>query len=192
MRPDKTVLAHAYLLAGDWDAAYRLAVPEQVLGWSSSHNTQGLVVSCYLVQMSGISPGHLPPNLAQLWRWELQNSTGFVSWYGADAGEASLLVRLQDAYTACLPEVSLTQDQQGAFLAWCLDVVRRRVDAIVSNQHRGSYDRAALLLTSCTEVLRLLDKAQEARALLEDIRQQFRRHRAFQAELQTAVQRMRA
>jgi hypothetical protein len=190
--PDKTVLAHAYLLAGDWDAAYRLAAPEQVLGWSSSHNTQGLVVSCYLVQMSGVLPGHLPPNLAQLWRWELQNSTGFVSWYGVDAGEASLLVRLQDAYTACLPEVSLTQDQQGAFLAWCLDVVRRRVDAIVSNQHRGSYDRAALLLTACTEVLRLLGKAQEARALLEDIRQQFRRHRAFQAELQTAVQRMRA
>jgi hypothetical protein len=190
--PDKTVLAHAYLLAGDWDAAYRLAAPEQVLGWSSSHNTQGLVVSCCLVQMSGVSPGHLPPNLTQLWRWELQNSTGFVSWYGADAGEASLLVRLQDAYTACLPEVSLTQDQQGTFLAWCLGVVRRRVDAIVSNQHRGSYDRAALLLTACTEVLRLLGKAQEARALLEDIRQQFRRHRAFQAELQTAVQRMRA
>ena len=190
--PDKSVLAHAYLLAGDWDAAYRLAAPEQVLGWSSSHNTQGLVVSCYLVQMSGALPGQFPPNLAQLWHWELQNSTGFVSWYGADAGEASLLVRLQHAYTECLPEVSLTKDQQATFLAWCLDVVRRRVDAIVSNQHRGSYDRAALLLASCTEVLRLLGKAQEARALLGDIRQQFRSHRAFQAELQAAVQRMGA
>ena len=192
VRPDKSVLAHAHLLAGDWDAAYRLAVPEQVLGWSSSHNAQGLVVSCCLVQMSGVLPGQLPPNLTQLWHWELQNSTGFVSWYGADAGEASLLVRLQHAYTECLPEVALTRDQQAAFLAWCLDVVRRRVDAIVSNQHRGSYDRAALLLTSCTEVLRLLGKAQEARALLGDIRQQFQRHRAFQAELQAALQRMRA
>jgi len=190
--PDKSVLAHAYLLAGDWDAAYRLAVPEQVLGWSSSHNTQGLVVSCCLVQMSGVSPGQLPPNLAQLWHWELQNSTGFVSWYGADAGEASLLVRLQHAYTECLPEVALTRRQQAAFLAWCQDVVRRRVDAIVSNQHRGSYDRAALLLASCTEVLRVLGKAQEARVLLSDIRQQFRRHRAFQAELQVAVQRIGA
>jgi hypothetical protein len=127
-----------------------------------------------------------------LWHWELQNSTGFVSWYGVDAGEASLLVRLQDVYAECLPKVSLPRDQQAALLAWCLDVVRRRVDAIVSNQHRGSYDRAALLLTSCTEVLRLLGKAQEARALLSAIRQQFRRHRAFQAELQAAVQRMGA
>ena len=77
-------------------------------------------------------------------------------------------------------------------LTWCLDVAQRRIDAIVSNQHRGSYDKAALLLASCTEVLRLLGKAQEARALLDDVRQQFRRHRAFQAELQAAVQRMGA
>jgi hypothetical protein len=190
--PDKFALAHAYLLAGDWHAAHHLAMPEQVLGWSSSHNTQGLVVSCCLVQISGTLPGRLPPNLTQLWHWELQNSTGFVSWYGADAGEASLLVRLQHAYAVCLPELSLTHDQQGRLLAWCLDVARRRVDAIVSNQHRGSYDRAALLLTSCTEVLRLRGQAQEARALLDDIRQQFRRHRIFQAELQVAVQRMGA
>ncbi len=190
--PDRTVLAHAYLLAGDWDAAYRLAVPEQVLGWSSSHNTQGLVVACCLVKMSGAMPGQLPPNLTQLWHWELQNSTGFVSWYSADAGEASLLVRLQHAYTECLPEVSLTREQQAALLVWCLDVVRRRVDAIVRNQHRGSYDRAALLLTSCTEVLRLRGQAQEARGLLDDVRQQFQRHRAFQAELQAAMKRMGA
>ena len=190
--PDKSVLAHAHLLAGDWDAAYRLAAPEQVLGWSSSHNTQGLVVSCCLVQMSGIVPGQLPPNLTLLWHWELQNSTGFVSWYGADAGEASLLIRLQHAYTECLPALSLTDDQQEALLPWCLDVAQRRIDAIVSNQHRGSYDKAALLLASCTELLRLLGKAQEARALLDDVRQQFRRHRAFQAELQTAMRRMGA
>jgi tetratricopeptide (TPR) repeat protein len=190
--PDKSVLAHAHLLAGDWDAAYHLAVSEQVLGWSSSHNTQGLVVSCCLVQMSGVVPGELPPNLAQLWHWELQNSTGFVSWYGADAGEASLLIRLQHAYTERLPEISLTSDQQTELLAWCLDVAQRRIDAIVSNQHRGSYDKAALLLASCTELLRLLGKAQEARALLDDVHQRFRRHRAFQAELQTAMQRIGA
>ena len=190
--PDKSVLAHAHLLAGDWDAAYHLAASEQVLGWSSSHNTQGLVVSCCLVQLSGVVSGDLPPNLAQLWRWELQNSTGFVSWYGADTGEASLLIRLQHAYTECLPALFLTSDQQAALLTWCLDVAQRRIDAIVSNQHRGSYDKAALLLASCTELLRLLGKAQEARALLDEVRQQFRRYRAFQGELQTAMRRMGA
>jgi hypothetical protein len=99
---------------------------------------------------------------------------------------------LQHAYTERLPEISLTSDQQTELLAWCLDVAQRRIDAIVSNQHRGSYDKAALLLASCTELLRLLGKAQEARALLDDVHQRFRRHRAFQAELQTAMQRIGA
>jgi tetratricopeptide (TPR) repeat protein len=188
--PDKSVLAHAYFLAGDWDAAYQLAAPEQVLGWSGSHNPQGLVVSCFLVQLSGTAPGEIPPNLAQLWHWELQNSTGFVAWHSTDTGEASLLARLRHAYMESLPATSLPEDQQADMLAWCLDVAQRRIDAIVSNQHRGSYDKAALLLAACAELLRLLGKAQEAAALLDDVRQRFPRHRAFQAEVQAAVRRM--
>ena len=188
--PAKAVLAHAYLLASNWDAAHQLAVPEQVLGWSSSHNPQGLVVSCFLVQMSETLPDKLPPNLMQLWHWELQNSTGFVSWYSEDAGEASLLTRLQRAYMEYLPEVPLPSDQQVDILAWCLDVAQRRVDAIVSNQHRGSYDKAALLLAACVELLRRLGQAQEAAALLDEARQRFARPRAFQIELQAAVRRM--
>jgi hypothetical protein len=188
--PDKSVLAHAYMLAGDWDAAYQLAAPEQVLGWSSSHNTQGLVVSCFLVQMSGTSPGQLPLNLAQLWHWELQNSTGFVAWHNTDTGEASLLTRLQHVYMEYLPATSWPRQQQADMLAWCLDVAQRRVDAIVSNQHRGSYEKAALLLTACAELLRLLGQAQEAAALLDEARQRFSRHGAFQTELQAAVRRM--
>ncbi len=59
------VLAHAGLLAGDWDAAQRLAAQGQVLGWSSSENAQGLVVAASLVLLSGRAPGALPANLAQ-------------------------------------------------------------------------------------------------------------------------------
>jgi hypothetical protein len=188
--PAKSVLVHAYLLASDWDAAYQLAAPEQVLGWSSSHNTQGLVVLCFLVQMSGTSSGQLPPNLTQLWQWELQNSTGFVAWHSTDTGEASLLTRLQQAYMEYLPAPAWPHDQQADRLAWCLDVAQRRVDAIVSNQHSGSYDKAALLLAACAELLRLLDKVPEATTLLDDARQCFRRHHAFQTELQAAVRRM--
>jgi hypothetical protein len=190
--PDKSVLAHAYLLAGDWGAAHQLAAPEQVLGWSSSHNPQGLVVSCFLIQMSGLLPGKLPLNLTHLWHWELQNSTGFVAWHSTDTGEASLLTRLQRAYMESLPAASLPSDQEAGILVWCLEVAQRRIDAIVSNQHRGSYDKAALLLAACAELLRLRGQAQEAAALLDEVRQRFPRHRTFQTELQAAVQRMGA
>jgi hypothetical protein len=71
-------------------------------------------------------------------------------------------------------------------------VAQRRVDAIVSNQHRGSYDKAALLLAACVELLRRLGQAQEAAARLDEARERFARHRAFQIELQAAVRRMGA
>ncbi|MFQ5792302.1 MAG: AMMECR1 domain-containing protein, partial [Acidobacteriota bacterium] len=65
-----------------------------------------------------------------------------------------------------------------------------RVDAIVSNQYRKSYDKAAMVITACAEVLRLRGNDKEAGSLLNDVRNRFPRHRAFQAELNTAVQRM--
>jgi hypothetical protein len=188
--PDTSVLAHAYLLAEDWEAAYQLAAGEQVLGWSSRSSAQGLVVSCVLVRLSEKLPGALPPNLAHLWQWGLQNSAGFASWRGGDAGETGLLSRLQLAYGECLPMKSWRADKQAEMLAWCLDVAKQRVSAIVSNQHRGSYDKAAVLLAACAETLRLRGNDREAHALLDDARQRFPRHRAFQAEVKTAVQRM--
>jgi hypothetical protein len=185
---NKSVLAHAYLLAEDWDAAHQLAADEQVLGWSGSGNAQGLVVSCFLVGMSGKLPGQLPPNLTQLWQWGLQNSIGFAG--GANHAEASLVKRLESIYVECLSRVPLSPGKQLEFLSWCLEIAKLRVNTIVSNQHRGSYDKAAVLIAGCAEVLRLGGRDQEAEAMLEDVRLGFPRHRAFQAELKAAVQRM--
>jgi hypothetical protein len=188
--PDTSVLAHAYLLAGDWEAAHQLAAGEQVLGWSSRSHAQGLVVSCFLVHLSGRLLDSLPPNLTQLWQWGLQDSAGFGSWRGGDAGEAGPLARLQRAYVECLPMASWRADRQTELVTWCLDVTKRRVNAIVSNQHRGSYDRAAVLLAACAETLWLRGNDREAQALVDEVRQRFPRHRAFQAEVRAAMQRM--
>jgi len=184
----KSVLAHAYLLAEDWDTAQQLAAREQVLGWSSSNNPQGLVMSFSLVLLSGKRSGTLPPNLTQLWQWGLQNSIGFGYWGGIDKEEDSTLKRLERAYADRLSTASsLSHGKQEQVLSWCLDVAQQRVNAIVSNQRRGSYGKAAVLIAACAEVLRLQGKGKEAGALLDDVRNRFPRHRAFQAELKGAV-----
>jgi hypothetical protein len=148
------------------------------------------MVSCVLARLSGRLPGALPPNLEQLWQWGLQNSAGFAWWRGGGGGETGLLSRLQHAYGECLPMVSWRADKQAEMLAWCLNVTKQRVSAIVSNQHRGSYDKAAVLLAACAETLRLRGNDREAQAFLDDARQRFPRHRAFQAEVKAAVARM--
>ena len=81
-------------------------------------------------------------------------------------------------------------DRQTELVTWCLDVTKRRVNAIVSNQHRGSYDRAAVLLAACAETLWLRGNDREAQALVDEVHQRFPRHRAFQTEVKAAVQRM--
>jgi tetratricopeptide (TPR) repeat protein len=187
---NKSVLAHAYLLAEDWDPARQMAAREKVLGWSSSDNPQGLVVSFFLVLLSDERPGTLPLNLTQLWQWGLQNSISFGYWGGLSKEEDRTLRRLEHVYADRLSTTSLSHGKQEQVLSWCLDVAQQRVNAIVSNQHRGSYGKAAVLIAACAEVLRLRGKGKEAGTLLDDVRSRFPRHRAFQAELKAAVQRM--
>lgn len=186
----KSVLAHAYLFAEDWDTAHQLAAREQVLGWSSNNNPQGLVVPFFLVLLSDERSGTLPPNLTQLWQWGLQNSIGFGYWGGVSKEEDSTLKRLERTYADRLSTASLSHGKQEQVLSWCLDVAQQRVNAIVSNQRRGSYGKAAVLTAACAEVLQLQGKGKEAGVLLDNVRNRFPRHRAFQAELKAAVQRM--
>jgi hypothetical protein len=183
---DSSVLTHAYLLAGDFEAAHQLAAGQPVLGWSSRSSVQGLVVAALLALLSGETHGTLPTNMAQIWQWGLENSMGH--WFSR---EAPVRPRLESAYAEHLGGAALPVDRQGVFLSWYLDVAQQRVDAIVSNQHRGSYDKAAILTAACAEVLRARGDKGAADAVVNEIRNRFPRHRAFQAELKTALLRMR-
>ena len=185
---DNSVLAHACLLAEEVEAARQLATDENVLGWSSGGNSQSLVVAAFLVLLSGKTTKALPPNLAQLWQWSLQSSASF--WYSS--GTDTIQARLEPVYAQLLRGELLSRDQQEKFLAWCLDVAQRRAAAIVGNQYRKSYGKAATVTVACAEVLQLRGDQQEANRFVDDIRTRFPRHHAFQAELKAALQRMRS
>jgi len=185
---DKSLLAHAYLLAEEWEAAHQLAVREEVLGWSSSDNAQGLVAPFFLLLLSGKSPAALPSNLTDLWQWVLQQGIGFDFW--REGEETNMLKRLERAYTQVIAQASLTSGKPEKVLSWCVDVAKRRASAIVEHQRRKSYGKAAVLLAACAEVLRLRGNDEAASKLLNDVRNRFPRHRAFQTELNKAVQSM--
>ena len=193
---DKSVLAHTYLLAQEWDEAHQLAAREQVLGWSSSDNSQGLVAPFFLALLSGKLPGALPSNLAQLWQAGLLRTISFGYWdmeeeelEGEQTPERDLSKRLERAYADVLSEASLSKSKQQDISAWCLDVAKKRTQAIVGGQHRGSYGKAAVLMAACAETLRLRGEDKQADALIEDVRNEFPRHRAFQSELDAAMPR---
>ena len=108
-------------------------------------------------------------------------------WAEAEQTEPALQKRLERLYAEHLPRLALSPAQQTDFLNWCLEVTRTRVKAIVGDQHRRSYGKAARLTAGCAEVLRLRGEAEAARAFVDELRERFPRHRAFQGELDIAM-----
>jgi hypothetical protein len=145
-------------------------------------------VPFFLVLLSGQPPEELPRNVARLWHWGLEVGVRAGDWYAAEArGDEALRSRLARAYAEALPAFRLEPSERERLLEWCLEVARRRVSTLVSRQHRRSYDKAAVLLAACAEVLWLRGEEGRGNVLLAGFREGFRRHRAFQAELDKAV-----
>jgi hypothetical protein len=175
---DRTLLAHARMLCGDWEAARAMAAGADVLGWSSSDNPQGVVVPACLVLLSGRATAP-PVNLARLWDWALESST-FLSAYDERPEDQK---RLKSVYQEVMSRVRLKEAQAESLLSWCVEVGERRACAIVEKLRRKSYDKAAVITAACAEVLRLRSQPEPAAGLLERMRTRFPRHRAFQDEL---------
>ncbi|MEA1871097.1 MAG: hypothetical protein U9N00_02755 [Candidatus Bipolaricaulota bacterium] len=186
---NESTLAHAYLLAEDWDKACQLASAHKELGWSSISNPQGLVVPFFMALLAGESPNALPANLDQLWGWALERSVGFTLF--EEKEEYPLLRQLKDAYTTHLSKALLNTKKQEQILSWSLEMVKRRVEAIVGGQHRKSYNKAAEITVAAVEMLQLREENRRAELLLDETRDRFPRHRSFQAELVVAIKRMR-
>jgi len=177
----KSTIAHAYLLCRDWESAYEISRTREELGWSSSDNPQGLVVICFLGLASGKMPSDFPPNLALLWDEALKNSLDFGE-------EETILPRLKEIYEDIFSNESLAEKEE-KFLRWCLNISRKRANSIVQNQYRKSYWKAATLITACAEVLKTRGEERKGQSMIDEIRNKFPRHRAFQAELREAIAR---
>jgi len=185
---DRRLLAHAWLLAHDWEAAHALAAKESALGWTYGDNPQGLVVPAFLVLLSGQSLDRLPRNVDGLWRQALESGVQAGAWYSDDTRhDEALRERLARAWAEALPAFSLEPAERERLREWCLELARKRVSTIVSRQHRRSYAKAAQLLAAGAEVLWLHGEQARGNLLLSGFRESFRRHRAFQAELDAAV-----
>ncbi|MCL2286271.1 MAG: hypothetical protein FWC32_07885 [Firmicutes bacterium] len=83
-----------------------------------------------------------------------------------------------------LGEITVEQDNE--WYKWCVKEIEKRVDGIVSNQHRGAYNRAAELLVALCEVSDLR-KAERPSFLLDTYMKKYPRHSAFKGEVRTVL-----
>lgn len=175
----KITLAHAYLLSKDWEKALALAHIEKEYGWSYSDNPQGLIVSVFLAIILGEPVDNQSPNLKELFGNYVEGQVSYLYLEKRD-------LELKKIYSEYIPQSSLGQKEED-ILDWCVSICEKRVNHIVGNQHRKSYDKAATLTVACSEVLKAKGKIAEATNLVSHIKIQFPRHRAFQDELSRAL-----
>jgi hypothetical protein len=172
------LLYNAWLLGGSYEKVFKKCQNQAPLGWSSGENPRPLLVAFLLAILSG--EGSYSQVLYLQWEEMLKNSIGSV--------DAEYPQKYRRAVKWIRRTLQLTKEEEEFYLKWCIDQIGRRTDAIVSNRHRGSYYKAAQLLTAAAETLANRGRKQEGLDLVERYRNKYPRHTAFKSEVVRALQ----
>lgn len=155
------------LLTGDYHAALELFQNGKELGWSSSDHPGPIVLPFLLLATSKKFLPQVNSALAQLWN------------------------TLDGEFRECLLAACNRQPPEDAeadhFLKIARTVIERRVHSIVSNKHRGAYDRAALVTVAYAEATVLRGAAADGLGFVGTVRSAFPRHYAFRDALDSMV-----
>ncbi|MCD4707372.1 MAG: hypothetical protein K8S62_06515 [Candidatus Sabulitectum sp.] len=89
-----------------------------------------------------------------------------------------LLSSLEPVLNQNLPAV-----KQQEYFSWCSSIVEKKVQKIVSDQNRGSYNLAALLASSIAETISEMESDSAAQNYLLEWKNKFLRYTAFRREL---------
>jgi hypothetical protein len=176
----KNLLVHAYLLAGNVDAALKLAQTDSVLGWSDADNAQPLCVAFCFVRACGGSLRSIPSSVCDFWKCVTQDGSSRVDIFCCDEDEAptSVSVLLEQEYERFFGLCDISRDG----LEWCFQISEERVCSILSNHHRRAYGRGALLMFAMYETMQAMSRSSDALQLVGRIKKRFPRHSAFWSE----------
>ena len=173
---DKNVAVHVLLFGGNYAQVLALCKDQGSLGWSGGQNPKPALIAFILSILTGeklYSP-LLSRQLADVL------ADRFVNYKKGDIEQYRQIIAVSNKLHP------IAKSEMDSYVKWCIDETGKRVDAIVSNQYRGSYGKAANLLAAMAEGLCHRGEKHEAMALLEKYRSKYSRHRSFQSELAAA------
>ncbi|MFS0644395.1 hypothetical protein [Siminovitchia sp. 179-K 8D1 HS] len=170
------VYANALLLAGQHEKIFELCKGKGPVGWSSYDNPKFIFVAFMLVLLSKkrIDSSVLEQQLIE--------ATAGID-YDSDNSYVKQYRKVMDHI---LPLSELSAEQEEFYLNWCKEQTGKRVDAIVSNQYRGSYHKAARLLVAVAETMANRGNRQEGLSFIEKYKKKYPRHVAFKREITEA------
>lgn len=166
----KELLVQAYILIENYEKMWDVTSKGEPLGWSGSNSSQAVAVPFLMVSSVRGIPLKSDSVIIKVWR-------------GKEGYEDEQSKRFKAVVEKDILGKDISGEERIKQIKWATSIVEKRVDAIVSNKYRGSYDKAALLLVGCVEALNLLDRSIEAQTFFEKIRLRYNRHSAFQQEI---------
>lgn len=178
------------LLCGEYEIPLQRVQHAEPLGWSSSSHPGPVVYPYLLLAAAGYTQP--PPVGSILAEWLADLERAADSYHAAitpllpEEGE-DMLKSAGALLLDSLARHPVAQDTRAAFFTVALQVARRRIDAVVSNGHRGAYERAARLIVAYAEALVLADRKNEAMPALIGMRDAYPRHRAFRGDLEALI-----
>jgi tetratricopeptide (TPR) repeat protein len=191
--PDNLVL-QACLLKGDYEKAGGELEKAKPLGWSSGENPGVLGVAFFLFAKWNQGK-KLGANLAELWKEATDpRPFSYLDYYGgSDEEEGSqeprkprnAEARFRTCLEGVLKEIPFREDEKEEYFHRAEKMALRRIDAIVGNQHRKSYWKAAQLLLGVAEVYWSNGESAKGQKIVDQIRDKYRHHSAFRSELRT-------
>lgn len=188
---DTALYVKTLIIAGRLGDTLSIAKGSEPLGWTHLDRPAGL---CFAAILSH----RVVPDLADypVIRTLLYSSIAQLRGYPhavsvdsddpAHAGRSAGTVLIDQAIRS-LGDATLDPNLEDEYLRWAEQIGLRRIDAIVSNLHRGAYERAAKVLVALAERLVAEGRRREGLALVDGYRAKYNRHRAFKAELERVV-----
>ncbi len=180
---DKTALyIKALLMAGKLADAFALVAREKCVGWSYA-SSAGVVFGAVLSVMA-----HHDERAVTI-KAVLSNYANRVSIYSGRVTVEDLPENaISEAILNGLKQAKHTPDQTKKYWSWALRIGKRRIDHIVSNQHRNAYQRAAQVLGCLAEAYMAMGKKNRARKIIHHFyAEKYNRFSAFRREVKSVA-----
>lgn len=184
---EKSLYLKALLMAGQFDDAWNEVKESKSLGWSYGLNI-GLVfgAAATVIADHNDNAGTIERLLT-----EYADKTALYS-YQIFVTEDNRAKTFYEEIIKGLQQVKFPASKLKQYFNWALNIGKKRVDNIVSNQHRGAYERAASALGVLAEVHAAQgDKEKAANLIHKYCKEKYNRHIAFKREVKIMISRSR-
>nr|WP_319396873.1 hypothetical protein [uncultured Desulfobacter sp.] len=181
---EKNLYMKALLMNGNLKAAVEMVQTAKSLGWSYGLNVS-LVFGCVAAAASEFETA--AGAIKQVLDRSLHNWQAYSDKFVIPEEITTPLFFYNEILNG-LKAANLSEYHTQQNFKWAQKIGKKRVDDIVSNTHRGAYDRAAMVLGSIAEVYTAKGETKTAQDLFHEFcKQKYNRHTAFKREVRSII-----